>query len=107
MKTFIKLAAAVAAALYLTACGGGEDDLCAEMTPTSCRHTVTPRAEFLGVWLDAAEAEDVTQVQALPYLYTIEPHGILVGATTPSEDVVRMWVYDWIETDAFTVRVQR
>lgn len=96
------------AAAVLTGCGGGDD--AARHSAPSIEYHRAPCpscAAHVAVWLDAATDEDIAEAQAMPYLWTVEPHGLLVGSTSPNEAAVRLWVIDVVATEFIALRVMR
>lgn len=98
-------------AVPLCACGGGEDDHAKLAVPANkvtqmvCGPVHCHR--YVAVFLDAAEPEDVEEVQAQPFVYSADMIGVLVGTTDPNAASVGLWVVDTFGTHYATVRTQR
>lgn len=95
----------------LCACGGGsEDDHALISPPTKLTQMVCGPVHchrYVAVFLDAADPEDIEEVQAQPFVYSADMIGVLVGTTEPNAAAVGLWVVDAFGTPYATVRVQR
>lgn len=97
----------------LAACGGGDDG--ADHAKTAPPGTMLTRMvcgpvhchRYVAVFLDAAEPEDVAEVQRQPFVYSADMIGVLVGTTEPSAAAVGLWVVGTFGTPYATVRTQR
>ena len=62
---------------------------------------------YVAVFLDAADEADVREVRGMPFVYSADIIGVLVGTDQPNATAVGLWVADTFGTPYATVRVTR